>query len=87
MKEFILNYVLEASVSEPVLESYAYQLEMKLEAEVLDRCERRLNELGWFKERTCKPRFHNSYFAPCDCGYGVYFDMNYCPKCGSKVVK
>lgn len=81
------HYAVEMSISEMALNNYVYKLEEKLNAELLNRCERTLNNHGWFKERTCKLDFNNSYYGICECGYGVYFDMNYCPKCGAKVVK
>jgi len=66
---------------------------------VLDDVEKRLNEHGWFKERTCTPVYPNDSdfrempIARCsECKRPImYYELsdklaNYCHYCGAKVV-
>lgn len=42
---------LKMEIYESVLNDYAYKLEDTLTAEILDKCERKLNKLGWYKQQ------------------------------------
>ena len=49
------HYFSEMEIGEMILNNYAKEFEEKLTAEILDRCERKLNKLGWYKQTEPEP--------------------------------
>ena len=49
------HYFSEIEIGEMILNNYAKKFEEKLTAEILDKCERKLNKLGWYKKPEQEP--------------------------------
>ena len=75
-----------------VLDAWTDRVATNIDEIILDRIEPQLNELGWFKERTCEMfQYRNALglideYQCSECGADVEGKPNYCPNCGAKVV-
>ena len=82
------HYFSEMEIGEMILNNYAKEFEEKLTAEILDRCERKLNELGWYKQPEKEPdsieKIKNDAIKP-SAQYWNCGNVHDCTNCPSKI--
>lgn len=82
-----------------VLDTWTDRVATNIDAIILERIEPQLNELGWFKERTCEISGRSNSCSRCgasiervthsvvEMGDLYACPPSFCPSCGAKVVE
>ena len=87
---------LHCGVTQDVFDMWVDRVATRIDADILDRIEPQLNDIGWHKERTCTMTYDEEWsgdelyptqaFICSECG-GMTVEgvPNYCPNCGARV--
>ena len=87
---------LHHGVTQDVFDMWVDRVATRIDADILDRIEPQLNDIGWYKERTCQ--MTDGQWDNGQCTWGTVCSecdahlehergrhLNYCPNCGARV--